>query len=59
MQITAGGQAIALQLSHDCIVCLPFIGGTQEVNPTGFINHQEVVHRIAFLFAAVVFLVVF
>jgi hypothetical protein len=59
IEITSGGQAIALQLSQDFIVGLPFIGGTQEANLTGFIEHKEVFDRMAFLFAAVVFLLVF
>ena len=59
IEITSGGQAIALQLSQDFIVGLPFIGSTQEANLTGFINHKEVFDRMAFLFAAVVFLLVF
>jgi hypothetical protein len=59
IEITSGRQAIALQLSQDFIVGLPFIGRTQEANLTGFINHQEVFDRMAFLFAAVVFLLVF
>ena len=59
IEITSGGQAIALQLSQDFIVGLPFIGSTQEANLTGFINHKEVFDRMACLFAAVVFLLVF
>ena len=59
IEITSGRQAIALQLSQDFIVCFPFIGSTQEANLTGFINHQEVFDRMAFLFATVVFLLVF
>jgi hypothetical protein len=56
---TSGGQVIALQLSQDFIVGLPFIGGTQEAHLTGRINHKEVFDRMAFLLAAVVFLLVF
>jgi hypothetical protein len=59
IEITSGGQAIALQLRQDFIVGLPFRGGTQEANLTGFIAHQEVFDRLAFRFAAVVFLLVF
>src|SRR5512132_2060259 len=59
IEITSGGQAIALQLSQDVIVGLPFIGRTQEANLAGFSDHQEVFDRMAFLFAAVVFLLVF
>jgi hypothetical protein len=46
-------------LSQDLIVGLPFIGDTQEANLTGFIDHQEVFDRTAFLFTAVVALLVF
>jgi tetratricopeptide (TPR) repeat protein len=35
------------------------VGSTQEANLTGFMNHKEVFDRMAFLFAAVVFLLVF
>jgi hypothetical protein len=59
IEITSGRQAIALQLSQDFIVGLPLIGRTQEANLTGVINHKEVFDRMAFLFAAVVFLLVF
>jgi hypothetical protein len=59
IEITSGGQVIALQLSQDFIVGLPCIGGTQEANLTGCINPKEVFDRMAFLFAAVVFLLVF
>jgi hypothetical protein len=56
---TAGGQALALPLRQDCIVGLPFRGGTQEANLTGCIDHQEVFARMAWRFAAVVVLLVF
>jgi hypothetical protein len=59
LELTSGGQAIALQLSQDFSVGLPFIGGTQEANLTGCINHKEVFDRMAFRFAAVVCLLVF
>jgi hypothetical protein len=59
IETTAGRQALALQLSQAFIVGLPFPGSTQEAPLTGFINHQEVFERMACLFAAVVFLLVF
>src|SRR5262245_35389436 len=59
IEITVGGQEIALQLSQDFIVRLPFISGTQEANLTSFIKQAEVFDRMAFLLAAVVFLLVF
>jgi hypothetical protein len=58
IEITSVGQAIALQLSQDFIVCLPFIGGTQEANLASLIDHDEVFERVAFLLAAVVVLLV-
>jgi hypothetical protein len=59
IKITPGRQAIALQLSQDFIVGFPFIGRTQEANLAGVIDYKEVFDRMAFLFAAVVVLLVF
>ena len=58
IEITSGGQAIALQLSQDFIVGLPFIRGTQEADGTALIDHEEVLDRVALLLAAVVCLLV-
>src|SRR5918996_95344 len=56
IEITSGGQAIALQISQAFIVCLPFIGGTQEANLTGLIDYEEVFDRVALLLATVILL---
>ena len=57
-QTTAGREGIALQLREAFIMCLPFIGGTQEANMAGLIDHEEGFDRMALLLAAVVFLLV-
>jgi hypothetical protein len=56
IEITSGGQAIALQISQACIVCLPFLGGTQEANLTGLIDYEAVFDRVALLLATVILL---
>jgi hypothetical protein len=58
IQTTAGREGIPLQLREDFIMDLPFIGGTQEANLAGLIDHEEVFERVAFLLAAVVVLLV-
>jgi hypothetical protein len=56
IETTPGWESIALQLSQAFIIRLPFIGGTQEANVTGRINHDKVSDRVALLLATVVFL---
>jgi hypothetical protein len=58
IETTAGREGIVLQLREDCIMDLPFIGGTQEANLASLIDHDEVFERVAFLLAAVVVLLV-
>lgn len=58
IQTTAGGESIALELREECIMCLPFIGGTQEAKLAGLIDHEEGFERVACLLAAVVVLLV-
>ena len=57
--ITSGRPARARQLSQGVIVGLACIGRTQAAHLAGFIDHQEVFDRRAFLLAAVVFLLGF
>jgi hypothetical protein len=52
-------EGIALQISQAFIMRLPFIGGAQEANMTGLIDHGEVFDRVALLLAAVVVLLFF
>jgi hypothetical protein len=56
IQITPRGQGVPRQIGHAFIMDLAFIGGTQETNVTGLIDHKEVFERVALLLAAVVFL---
>ena len=58
VEATAVWQGIALQLRQAFIMRLSFIGGTQEADLTGLIDHEEVLDRVALLLAAVVFLLV-
>jgi hypothetical protein len=58
VEATAMWQGIALQFSQVFIVCLPFIGGTQEADVTALIDHEEVFERVALLLATVEFLLV-
>jgi hypothetical protein len=58
IETTAGWEGIAFELSDAFIICLPFIGSTQETHMTGLIDHEEVVDRMALLLAAVVVLLV-
>jgi len=57
-ETTPGREGIALQIREAFIIGFPFIGGTQEANEAGLIDHEEVVDRMAFLLAAVVVLLV-
>src|SRR5215475_9724978 len=59
IETTSGGQAITLKIRQAFIVGLPFIGGTQEANLTGLIDHEEVFEHVAFLLATVIFLLLF
>ena len=56
VEATAVWQGIARQLSQAFIMRLPFRRGTQEAHVTGLIDHEEVLDRVALLFAAVVVL---
>ena len=58
IETTPVWEGIALQLSQAFIIGLPFIGGTQEADVTGLIDHEEVFDRVALLLAAVVVLLV-
>jgi hypothetical protein len=58
IETTAGWEGIALKIREALIIGLPFIGGTQEANVAGLIDHEEVFDRMAFLLAAVVVLLV-
>jgi hypothetical protein len=56
IETTSGWEGIAFELSEALLIRLPFIGGTQETNVTGLLDHEEVFDRLALLLAAVVFL---
>jgi hypothetical protein len=58
IETTPPWEGIAFQISQAFIMCLPFIGHTQEADMTGLIDHEEVFDRMALLLAAVVFLLV-
>jgi hypothetical protein len=58
IETTPMREGIALQLSQAFIIGLPFICGTQEADVTALIDHEKVLDRVAFLLAAVVFLLV-
>jgi hypothetical protein len=58
IETTAMWEGIAFQISQAFIMRLPVIGGTQEANMTGLIDHEEVFDRMALLLAAVVVLLV-
>jgi hypothetical protein len=58
IETTTGREGIALQIREALIIGLPFIGGTQEAHVAGLLDHEEVFDRLAFLLAAVVFLLV-
>jgi hypothetical protein len=58
IETTPVREGIALELSQAFIMGLPFIRRTQEADVTAFIDHEEVLDRVALLFAAVVVLLV-
>jgi hypothetical protein len=58
IETTAAWKGITGQIGQAFIVCLPFIGGTQEADVTGLIDHEEVFDRVALLLATIVFLLV-
>jgi hypothetical protein len=58
IETTTGREGVALQIREALIMGLPFIGGTQEANVAGLIDHEEVFDRMALLLAAVVVLLV-
>lgn len=58
IETTPVREGIALELGQAFIIGLAFIRGTQEANVTAFIDHEEVLDRVAPLLAAVVFLLV-
>jgi hypothetical protein len=53
-ETTSGWEGIALQLGQAFVVCLPFLGGTQEAKMTSLSAHQEGFARVALLLAAIV-----
>jgi hypothetical protein len=58
IETTATWQGIAFQISQAFIILPPFIGGTQEANVTGLIDHEEIFDRVALFLATIVFLLV-
>jgi hypothetical protein len=58
IETTPMREGIALQFSQVFIAGRAFIRGTQEADVTALIDHEEVLDRVALLFAAVVFLLV-
>jgi hypothetical protein len=58
IETTPVREGIALDLSQAFLIGLAFIRGTQEADVTAFIDHEEVLERVALLLAAVVFLLV-
>jgi hypothetical protein len=58
IEATATWEGIAFQISQAFIILLPFIGGTQEANVTGLIDHEEIFDRVGLLLATIVFLLV-
>jgi hypothetical protein len=58
IEIPSRWEGILFQFREAFIIDLPFRCGTQETNPTGLIDYQEVFDRVAFLLAAVAFLLV-
>ena len=57
-QLAAFRQLILRFVCNPFVMRFPFIGGTQEANMTGLIDHEEVFDRMALLLAAVVVLLV-
>ena len=58
VETTPQRQGVARQLREAFIMGFAFIGRTQETNVTGLIDHEEVLERVALLFATVVVLLV-
>jgi hypothetical protein len=58
VETTPQRHGIARQLREAFIMGFAFIGRTQETKVAGLIDHEEVLERVALLFAAVVFLLV-
>jgi hypothetical protein len=58
LEITSGGEGLALQISEALIIRLAFIGGTQEAHMPGLIDHEEVFDGVAHRLATVAFLLV-
>jgi hypothetical protein len=59
IETTTGWQRIARQIRDALIMRPAFIGGTQKANVTGFIDHEEVFDRVAFLLATVILWLIF
>ena len=59
IQATSVWEGRRLQIGQAFVVGLPFIGGTQEAEMTGLIDHEEVFDRVTLLLATVVVLLVF
>src|SRR5215475_5574409 len=59
VETTPRGQRVALKICEALIMYLAFIGGAQKANATGFIDHEEVVERVALLLATVMRLLCF
>jgi hypothetical protein len=58
IEITPVWEGIALELSQAVIIGLAFIRGPQAAEVTAFLDHEEVLDRVALLLAAVVVLLV-
>jgi hypothetical protein len=58
IQTTATGEGIAFESCQAFIIGLSFIGSTQEAKMTGLIDDEEGFDRMAFLLAAIVFLLI-
>jgi hypothetical protein len=58
IETTPRGQGVTRQVRQAFIMCLAFIGLTQEAHATGLIDHEEVFDRVAFLLATVILLLV-
>jgi hypothetical protein len=58
LETTATWEGIAFQISQAFIMRLPFIGGTQEADVTGLIDHEEIFDGVALFLATIVVLLV-
>jgi hypothetical protein len=58
IETTATWEGIAFQISQAFIMLLPCIGGTQDAQVTGLIDHEEIFDRVALLLATRVCLLV-